>query len=175
MNKAELVQGAARVLADNNARKNVHLEKRVLKITDVTYKDEVNAGCVSVKAKDKLVKYTIDDVAVIFEAIIAVIGDAIAHGETISINGLGKFYLKHRPARRMKRPDNGQWVDLPERYVPKITPGFNLRDAAAIYSMSMQNNPEGLILPDPIYDQFEFPDEEPEGGEEISGNAEAED
>lgn len=171
MNKAELVQSAARVLFDNNARKNVHVEKRVLKITDVTYKEEIDAGRVSVKAKDKLVRYTIDDVAVIFEAILVVIQDALSHGESVTINGLGKFYLKHRRARKMKRPDNGEWVDVPEKYVPKVTPGFGLREAAAIYAMSLENNPEGLILPEPIYDQFEFPDDDiEEEGDELDGS-----
>lgn len=171
MNKSELVQSAARTLYDNNARKNVHIEKRVLKITDVTYKEEIDAGRVSVKAKDKLVRYTIDDVAVILEAILAVIQDTLSRGEAVNISGLGKFYLKHRQARKMRRPDNGEWVDVPERYVPKVTPGFRLREAADLYEMSLKNNPDGLILPDPIYDQFEFPDEEAEEeGDEIDGS-----
>lgn len=169
MNKAELAQTAARILNDNGARKNVHLEKRILKITDVTYSNEVEAGRVAVQAKDKLVRYTIDDVTIIFEAILTVIQDELTKGGTIHISGLGKFYLKHRAAKRLRKPDTGEWIDVPEKYVPKFNPGFWLREAADIYGMSGENNPIGQILPDPIYDQFEFPDEEDEDGDEVDG------
>lgn len=171
MNKHELTSMVKKVLDQNNARKFVHIEKRILKITDVTYKDETTAGRISVQAKDKLVKYTMEDVGVILDAIAVVIREALMHGETVNVLGLGRFFLKYRRAKKMKKPDTGEWITIPEKYVVAITPSAPLREAADIYTMSKQNNPEGFILPDPIYDQFETPDEvEDEPCEETEGD-----
>ncbi len=160
MNKQEMVASVARVLARNKVKKLVHTDKRVLKITDITYKEETNSGQISIKPRDKMVKYTADDVSNILDGIIAVLTDAISHGESVSISGIGKFSVQRKAPRKMRRPDNGELIEIPERYVVKVLPSLALREAASHYGLAKANNPQGFIMPDPIYDQFETPDED---------------
>ena len=162
MNKLELAGKVSKTLDRNGIRKFVHIEKRKLQITDVTYKDESVAGQVTVRAKDKMVKYTMDDVMNILDGIAAVVKDELSHGEPVNLYGLGKFGLKYRRPKRMWKPDTKEWIDVPEKYVAYVTPSVFLREAADIYTLSKQNNPEGFKMPDPIYDQFESPDEDEE-------------
>lgn len=166
MNKTELIKLTAKVLGRNNIRKSVHVEKRKLKITDITYKEETDSGFISVAPKDKMVKYTADDVSNILEAILAVVQDTLAHGESVYIRGLGTFHLKYKPPRKIRRPDTGEWIDVEERYAPKFIIGSPIRNAAVQYSASLKNNPEGLKVPDPIYDRYESPDDDVD--EEVS-------
>lgn len=171
MYKSELIAKAAKVLSENNVRKPVHVDKRVLKIIDATYNNEDISGQVSIKPKDKMVKYTFDDVANILEAIIVSIQDAIQHGESVAIKGLGNFSVVWRNPRRVKHPDTGEWVEIEGRYAPKFSMGQPLINAARVFMLSSENNPSGFSMPDPVYDKFETPDEEYEDGDEINGDA----
>lgn len=170
MFKNELIAKVARVLSENNIRKPVHIDKRVLRIMDVTYKDEALSGQVHIKPKDKLVKYTAEDVSNILEGIIACVQDSLQHGESVAIKGLGNFNIVWRNPRRVRRLDNGEMIDIPGRYAPKFSFSQNLLEAAKIYTLSKENNPVGFEIPDPVYDQFEFPDDE--DGDEVNDNAE---
>lgn len=170
MYKNELIAKAARLLSENNIRKPVHIDKRALKIIDATYKDEDISGQVIIKPKDKMVRYTADDVANILEAVIVSIQDSIQHGESVAIKGLGNFSVVWRNPRRVRRPDTGEWVDIDGRYSAKFSIGQPIQNAARVFTMSKRDNPKGFEMPDPIYDQFEIPDEEYEDGEVLNGN-----
>lgn len=172
MFKNELIAKAARVLSDNDVRKPVHVDKRVLKIMDVTHNSEDISGQIQIKPKDKMVKYTADDVANVLEAVIVCVQDAIQHGEGVAIKGLGNFSVVWRAPRKVRRPDTGEWCDIPGRYAPKFSIGQPLLNAARVYTLSSQNNPEGFDMPAPVYDQFETPDDDEIGGE-LDGNTEA--
>lgn len=173
MYKIELIANAAKLLAQNDVRKPVHVDKRVLKIMDVTRTSEDISGQVTIKPKDKMVRYTADDVANILEAIIVCIQDAVQHGEGVAIKGLGNFSVVWRNPRRVRRPDTGEWVDISGRYAAKFTVGQQLQNAARLYTLSKENNPSGFQMPDPIYDQFEGPDDDFEDGDVLDGNTEA--
>lgn len=170
MFKHELIAKITKVLSDNDVRKPVHIDKRILKIVDATYADETTSGSITIKPKDKMVRYTNDDVANILEALIILVQDSMSRGENVAIKGLGIFSVAWRNPKRIRRPDTREWVDIPGRYVPKFTIGAPLRDAARLYTLSKQANPVGFEMPDPVYDQFEFPeDDEFEDGDELDG------
>lgn len=161
MNKSELIAKAARLLDEHDMRKPVHLDRRVYEIVDTTSTTrEVMEGKIVIQPRDKNVRYTQDDVTNILEMIIYVVQDELAHGGSVSMKGLGTFDLVWRQPRSTKIPGTEQWVDIPGRFVPKFHANSGLRNAAQIYTMSMQNNPVGFQMPDPVYDQFEQPDEE---------------
>ena len=135
MNKKELVSKVAEVLRSNNVRKPVSTPKQVFHISD----DEGNKKDFVVKQTDKSVLYNTTDVAAIVDACLAVIEDSIKHGEEIYIHGFGTLGVHQRAARTTKHPDTGQIVDVRARYVPKFSFGNNLRMAARVYEMSLDD------------------------------------
>ena len=166
MQKADVITQMAKIVNAHNLRKTVHVDKRILKIVDVTKeKNEDMAGRITIQPKDKLVRYTKDDAACMLEAFVLCLQDALTQGESVSVKGLGTFSLVRRKARKTKIPGTEQWVDIPERFVVKFTPNYGLRNAARVYTLSFQGNPTGFQLPDPMYDQFEFPDEDEDENE----------
>lgn len=167
MQKHELIAMVANVLKDNNIRKQVHIDKRVLKIVDATYAEEETSGRIVIKPRSKMVRYTNEDVANVLEGVIAVIMDGIRHGEGTAIKGLGNFALTYRAPKRVRNVNNGEIIDIPGRHVVKFTPGLDLREAANVYTLSKEHDPEGFKMPDPIYDQFEYPDDE--NGGDVDG------
>lgn len=167
MQKHELIAAVANALKDNNIKKQVHIDRRILKIVDATYAEEETSGRILIKPRDKAVKYTNEDVANVLEGIIAVILDGVKRGEGTAIKGLGSFSLVYRAPKRVKNVLNGEIVDIPGRHVVKFTPGMDLREAANVYTLSQEYNPEGFRMPDPIYDQFEHPEDE--DGDEVDG------
>lgn len=135
MKKKELISRVVGVLKDNNIRKHTTVQKTTLHITD-------DLG----QKKDFIIKkdgtdllFNTKDVTAIFEAIIAVIEDALKHGEEISIHGFGTLYLKLRAARQTKHPETGEVCYVEERYIPKFNFGNELRMAAKVYEMQLEN------------------------------------
>lgn len=135
MNKKELISKVAEVLRSNNIRKPVSTPKQVFHISD----DEGNQKDFVVKKTDKSVLYNTTDVASIIEACLAVIEDSIKHGEEVYIHGFGTLGVHQRAARTTKHPETGQTVDVRARYVPKFSFGNNLRMAAKVYEMSLDD------------------------------------
>lgn len=135
MNKKELVSKVAEVLRSNNIRKPVSTPKQVFHISD----DEGNQKDFVVKKTDKSVLYNTTDVSAIVDACLAVIEDSIKHGEEIYIHGFGALGVHKRAARTTKHPDTGEIVDVRARYVPKFSFGNNLRMAARMYEMSLDD------------------------------------
>ena len=135
MNKKELISKVTEVLRSNNIRKPVSTPKQVFHISD----DEGNQKDFVVKKTDKSVLYNTTDVASIIEACLAVIEDSIKHGEEVYIHGFGTLGVHQRAARTTKHPETGQTVDVRARYVPKFSFGNNLRMAAKVYEMSLDD------------------------------------
>ena len=140
MNKRELIGRITDVLRDNDARKNVSAQKTVLHISD----DQGNHSDFVVRKTERGLLYTNKDVTTIIETCIAVIEDAIKHGEEISCQGFGTLRVQKRAARRAKHPTTGEVVAVKERYIPKFNFGNSLRLAAKIYEASLSDN-----LPNP--------------------------
>lgn len=165
MNKTELAQAIARTLDANKVKKSVRLQKHVIQLTDITYSNEESAGKITVRPRDKEVKYTCDDIEYFLNAMISVFYDVLSRGESITIQGIGIFKPRRWAGRVVKMPDTGEYIDVPDRYNLKFYPSMALREAMITYTSFMNNNPVGLIIPDPVYDQFETPDEEDEEGD----------
>ena len=77
------------------------------------------------------------------DACMLVIEESLKQGEEIAIQGFGSLSLKHRAARKTKHPDTGEDIDIEARYVPKFNFGKNLRVAAKLYELSLDENKSG--------------------------------
>ena len=135
MNKKDLISKAADLLRKSNIRKPVSTPKQVFHISD----DDGNQKDFVVKKTDKTVLYNAADVAAILDACLSVVEDAIKHGEEIYIHGFGSLGVHQRAARTTKHPETGEIVEVRARYVPKFTFGNNLRMAAKLYEMSLDD------------------------------------
>ena len=135
MNKKGLISKTAEVLRNNNIRKPVSTPKQVFHISD----DEGNQKDFVVKKTDKTVLYNTTDVAAILDACLSVVEEAIKHGEEVSIHGFGTLGVHQRAARTTKHPETGETVKVNARYVPKFSFGNNLRMAAKVYELSLDD------------------------------------
>ena len=157
MTRKELISYTTSVLRDNDIRKPVKLPKQTFHISD----DEGNQKDFIVRKSDKNVIYTVNDVENILDALVAVVTDAIKRGDSVSIQGFGSLGVHKRAARATKIPETDTWVEVPARYVPKFKFGNDLRMAAKMYEMSLDENHDYNLFP-------EIPEElteEPDGGE----------
>lgn len=147
MNKKTLISKTAEVLRNNNIRKPISTPKQVFHISD----DEGNQKDFVVRKTDKSVLYTTNDVSAILDACIAVVEDAIKQGEDISIYGFGTLGVHRRAARKTKHPGTGEPVDVAARYVPKFSFGNNLRLAARLYGLGLDDPHIELPPPEDEY------------------------
>lgn len=135
MNKKDLISKTAEVLRNNNIRKPVSTPKQVFHISD----DEGNKKDFVVKKTNKTVLYNTTDIAAILDACLSVVEDAIKHGEEVSIHGFGTLGVHQRAARTTKHPETGEVIKINARYVPKFSFGNNLRMAAKVYELSLDD------------------------------------
>lgn len=138
MDRKELISAVANLLRECDARKPVKIPEQVFTISD----SDGNSKDFVVKQQKKNVLYTIDDVKNIIDACVEIIEENIKHGEDTTIHGFGTLGVHLRAARKVKRPDNGKWVEVKERYVPKFEFGNELRRAALAYGMSLAESHE---------------------------------
>lgn len=150
MNGTEFVKKVAEVLRDNNITKSINIPKTVFTISD----KNGNKKDFAVESPKGEVKYTIEDVNKIIEAAYAVIEDSIKRGEDISFHGIGRFCIKKVKGQICKAPGNGQWYEIPSRYVAKFKPGAALRMAAQFYTNKLKESSLGEP-PEPIYDKLD--------------------
>lgn len=143
MNRREFAIKAAEILRERNVRKPVKIKKHVFTVSD----DDGNKGSFSVKRDDKMVLYTINDAINVIDACIDVIKEALQNGDEISIKGVGTLRLYHRPSYRTKTP-NGEWCDVPAKYVPRFYAGNDLTLAARIYELSAVEREQSKRLHD---------------------------
>jgi len=93
-----------------------------------------------IRKTDKEVNFNSNDINAIIDACLLVIEDSLKRGEEISIHGFGTLGLHHRAARKTKRVGTDDWVEIKARYVPKFVSGNNLKLAAKIYELSLQDS-----------------------------------
>jgi len=135
MNKKELVEYACEKLKNEGAGKPVTIPRRTFLISD----NDGNECKFHVKQVDKRVSYTQQDVAVITDAFLSTIEDALRRGEQISIYGFGVLEPHYRAARSTIIPGTDESVKVEERYVPKFSPGKNLRMAVKLWELSKKD------------------------------------
>lgn len=154
MNRKQLISNITAVLKDSNKRKEVSSPKHTFHISD----DHGNSKDFVVKATEKTVMYTTKDVEAIIDACIKVVEDSIKRGEAVTIQGFGSLHVHHRKGRKTKSPGTDEWVDVPERYIPKFDFGNRLRLAARVYGWSLKDTP--FTMPPPVNDDVYEEDDE---------------
>lgn len=71
---------------------------------------------------------TIRDTEAILKAFMETVMKAVADGDKISLVGFGSFHSITRKARTGRNPATGKEIEIPEKTVPKFTPGKEFRD-----------------------------------------------
>lgn len=133
MNRRDFIKKVACQLRDNNIRKPVSMPKQVFHISD----DAGNSRDFIVRATDKSVLFTIDDIDAIVDACMYVIQETLKTGEEITFHGFGTLGVKYRQPRSTKSFDTGERLDIAGRYVPKFSFGKDLKLCARLYEISL--------------------------------------
>jgi DNA-binding protein HU-beta len=64
----------------------------------------------------------------LLDAAFIALGEAIARGEEVSIQGFGKFKVTDRPAREGRNPATGEAIQIAASRKPAFTPAKQLKD-----------------------------------------------
>ncbi len=85
--------------------------------------------------KSELVREIMDQAGVtknvaekVLKAFTSSIMDAVAKGDKVSLVGFGSFFTITRKARQGRNPATGDVIDIPEKTVPKFSPGKAFTD-----------------------------------------------
>ena len=68
------------------------------------------------------------DSEAMLKAFTEIIMKAVADGDKVSLVGFGNFHSILRKARPGRNPSTGEKITIPEKSVPKFTPGKEFRD-----------------------------------------------
>jgi DNA-binding protein HU-beta len=63
------------------------------------------------------------------DAVVEVIRDALADGETVTLTGFGSFKVSERAARTGRNPQTGKEIKIPASKAVKFTVGKALKEA----------------------------------------------
>lgn len=149
MHKKELYGRVAAALRENDIKKPIRAQEGHFTILD----DSGKKMDFVVKQGRKNVGYTADDVEHIVDACVAVIIDAIKHGETVTYHGFGKLGVHYRAERKLRCVVDGEWVKAEGHYVPKFDAGIDLKNAARVFEQLRKDTNN------PFYVGFDDPDE----------------
>ncbi|MBC9890464.1 MAG: DNA-binding protein HU [Opitutae bacterium] len=69
------------------------------------------------------------DAANALGAVLDVVADSLAQGETVSLVGFGNFSVSRRNARTGRNPQTGAEIHIPARNLVKFSAGKALKDA----------------------------------------------
>ncbi|MBC9866709.1 MAG: DNA-binding protein HU [Opitutae bacterium] len=69
------------------------------------------------------------DAANALGAVLDVVADSLAQGETVSLVGFGNFSVSRRNARTGRNPQTGAEIHIPARNLVKFSSGKALKDA----------------------------------------------
>ena len=72
-------------------------------------------------------RVTKKDCALVVDAFLGAVKNALARGDHIEIRGFGTFKVRHRKARKARNPRTGEPVEVPPRAVPVFKPSMHLR------------------------------------------------
>lgn len=65
------------------------------------------------------------------DALLAIISETMAQGDSVSVVGFGTFKTSERAARTGKNPKTGETLQIPASTVPKFVPGSALKAVVA--------------------------------------------
>jgi len=71
------------------------------------------------------------DAAEALDAVVIIIREALAKGESVVLIGLGVFDVRTRAAREGRNPQTGEKIIIPEVRIPAFKPSKQLREAVA--------------------------------------------
>jgi Bacterial nucleoid DNA-binding protein len=132
MNKKGLIEYTCEKLKNDGVAKPVTIPRRTFFISD----NDGNECKFHVKQIDKRAAYTQQDVSAIVDAFLSSIEDVLKNGEQISIYGFGVLEPHYRAARSTVIPGTKDRVEVESRYVPKFSPGNNLKLAVKLWEVS---------------------------------------
>lgn len=75
------------------------------------------------------VDITKKSVAAILDSIMAVITDAVASGDKVTLVGFGSFEARTRKEREGRNPKTGESLTVPATVIPVFSPGKAFKDA----------------------------------------------
>lgn len=143
MNRKELIQRVATVMREKNIRKPIIMPKQVFHISD----DEGNKKDFTIRKTDKKVLFSVDDVEAVVNTCLDVITESIKRGEEVSVHGFGTLGVQYRKPRVLKHVETRSKTVAEARYVPKFYSGSNLRLAAKLYGLSLEDKNINAPLP----------------------------
>lgn len=153
MNKAEFIKLVAHQIRVDEKKKPVQSEKHTFRISD----DMGSSADFEVTIPDRNVMYTTKDVENVIDSCIETLIQVIKNGEYVKISGFGKLGVRFVSGKRIKSVD-GREMDVDAVYVPYFKPGNDLRIAAKLYTMSLDEESRDT----PLYDEDVY---NPEGGD----------
>ena len=145
MNKKELINATCAVLQNADIRKEVAIKAEKFRITS----DSGDSAVFTVDRKEKRLLYTAGDVGNILDAMIAVVEDCIAKGESVGVRGFGQLEVRKAKEHRVREPDQEIWHTIPATFKPKFTAGYNLKNAARAYGLQEEDIGAEAFLPPP--------------------------
>ena len=151
MNKKDFVRLVTDSLRKKNIRKEVSAPQFVIHISD----DEGHKKDFNVPRLEKTAIYTVKDVEAIFDECLLMAEKSLSRGEPISIYRYGELRPQVRKARNTRIPGTDRFVDVEERYVPRLIFGKNMKAAARLYEMSLKADKQIQNEPDYIDEEDE--------------------
>src|SRR5436309_16113072 len=82
------------------------------------------------------------DAELAVKMVLDAMAESLAKGERIEIRGFGSFGLNYRPPRTGRNPKSGEKVHVPEKYVPHVKAGKELRERVDGATPDRQGAPE---------------------------------
>lgn len=152
MRRKELVRDVVDLLRESNIKKSVHVPRQVLHISD----NEGNSKDFTVKGADKEIAFTSADVSAVLDAVSKVVVDTLMRGDNITVHGFGSIGLQYRKPRATKKIGTDEDIVIAGRYVPKFIFGNELRMAARMYELSLDDR---VTLDDVITSEDYNPDD----------------
>ena len=80
------------------------------------------------KLADRFPQLVAKDADFAVKMILDALSEALAKGDRIEIRGFGSFSLNYRPPRVGRNPKSGAKVSVPEKWVPHVKAGKELRE-----------------------------------------------
>ena len=139
MNRKDFIGRVYDALYDNGIRKPVSIKKSTFRISD----DGGQDAEFTVKRQDKQVAYTIADITNIVDACIAVIVDAIKHGESVVLRNFGTFSVRRYGQRIVNDPLRNTRHIVKPRCAAKFIPGKDLKLAATLFQVELDDRENG--------------------------------
>lgn len=154
MTRRDLATMVVNVLNENGVKKPIPPQKAVFHISD----DNGKKTDFVVKKDASSIRFTVDDVTTIIDALLKIVVELIKQGERVALTGFGALYLKRRAARTAPHPITGETMLMKEHYVVKFDCGKDLKTAAALYTINnddMMKQADDILASGAYYDEDE--------------------